>query len=264
MKLKLAIILLLSAAPSTVYCQTPTSVNQTDPAGRKQGHWIKRYLDNSIQYEGFFRDDHPVGEFRRYYRDSVLKSVLKFSNDGREASAVLYYPNGNIASRGKYINQKKEGKWQFFSETIREYMYAEVIYKSDLRNGPAVSYYPDSTIAEKVIYVNDLRNGEWTRYYPSGALLLKSSHVNGKIDGKFETWFENGKPEFTGQYRKDGRDGPWVIYNEDGSVRYRLQYTDGITSDRQMDIDLARELEEREKNHDNVQDPEKKGVLKQQ
>jgi antitoxin component YwqK of YwqJK toxin-antitoxin module len=262
MNLKVIISASLLAVSAIALCQSEPSINQTDSKGRKQGHWIKKNPGQTILYEGNFKDDHPVGEFKRYYADKTLKSELIFSSNSREASAVLYHPNGNIASKGKYVEQKKEGKWQFYSESTKGYLISEDIYSGDLRNGSSIQYYPDSTIAEKMNYVNDKREGEWTRYYPGGFILLKSTFVNGVLDGKFESWFEDGKIECSGQYKNDARDGLWFIYNADGTVRYKLEYTNGITKDRQMDLDAARYLDALEKNKDKIQDPEKAGVLK--
>jgi antitoxin component YwqK of YwqJK toxin-antitoxin module len=262
MKLKILIPALLITISAAAYCQDKPALNQTDSKGKKQGHWIKKYPDETIQYEGYFKDDHPVGEFKRYYEDKTLKSSLNFSITGKEATAILYHPNGYVASKGKYVNQKKEGKWQFFSEFISNWLIAEEMYTSDLRNGLTVRYYPDSTIAEKINYINDIKQGEWTKYYPSGKILLKSSYNNGNIDGKFESWFENGKVEFSGQYKNDARDGQWIIYNEDGSVRYKLLYQDGITHDRQMDIDQARILDEIQNSKNVIEDPDKAGIKK--
>lgn len=262
MNLKIIISASLIAISAIALCQTETSVNQTDPKGRKQGRWIKRYPDQTILYEGYFKDDHPVGEFKRYYEDKTLKSVLHFSSNGKEAAAILYHPNGNIASKGKYVNQKKAGKWQFYSELTKGYLISEDIYSGDLRNGLSVKFYPDSTIAEKINYVNDIRHGEWTRYYPTGSLLLKSNYVNGNIDGKFVTYYEDGKIEYSGQYKNDARDGEWLLYNKDGTVKYKIEYTNGITKDRQMDIDESKYLDSLEKNKDKIQDPEKTDVLK--
>jgi antitoxin component YwqK of YwqJK toxin-antitoxin module len=262
MNLKLVIFVSLIAICSIAMCQSETSVNQTDSMGRKQGRWIKKYPDQTILYEGYFKDDHPVGEFKRYYEDKTLKSVLQFSSNGREADAILYHPNGYIASKGKYVNQKKEGKWQFYSAMIKDYLISEDIYKGDKRNGLSVNFYPDSTVAERVNYVNDVRQGEWTRYYHKGSMLLKSNYLNGRIDGKFETWFEDGKIEYSGQYNNDTRDGLWLIYKADGTIKYRIEYIDGITKDRQMEIDESKFLDSLEKNKDKVQDPEKTGNLK--
>jgi antitoxin component YwqK of YwqJK toxin-antitoxin module len=262
MNLKIIISASLIAISSIALCQIETSINQTDSKGKKQGHWIKKYPDQTILYEGYFKDDHPVGEFKRYYENKTLKSVLQFSSNGKEATAILYHPNGNIASKGKYLNQKKEGKWQFYSEMTKGYLISEDIYSGDLRNGQSVQFYPDSTVSERLRYVNDIRQGEWIRYYPNGSILLKSNYLNGRIDGKFETWSEDGKIENSGQYKNDSRDGLWLIYNADGIVKYRIEYIDGITQDRKMDIDGSRFLDSLEKNKDKVQDPEKTGISK--
>jgi antitoxin component YwqK of YwqJK toxin-antitoxin module len=264
MKLKILIPALLITLSATAYCQAQTELNQTDAKGRKQGHWIKKYPDETIQYEGYFKDDHPVGEFKRYYEDKTLKSDLNFSPGGKEATASLYHPNGYLASKGKYVNQQKEGKWQFYSEFIKNWLIAEETYSADKRNGLTVRYYPDSTISEKINYVNDVKEGEWTRYYPGtgGKLLLKSTYEHGILNGKFETWFESGKVEFSGQYRNDARDGQWIIYNEDGSVKYKLLYENGITKDRQMDIDQAKVLDAIINSKEIVEDPAKTGIKK--
>jgi antitoxin component YwqK of YwqJK toxin-antitoxin module len=262
MKLKLITAITLLTISLLVFSQTEAPVNQTDARGRKQGHWIMRYPDHTVLYDGFFKDDHPVGEFRRFYEDGSIKSMLKFSNDGHEAFATLYYSNGNVASRGKYVNQKKEGKWQFYSESFKDYLISDDTYSNDMLNGVSKRFYPDSTVAEKVNYVNGIKQGEWTKYYPEGSLLLRSNYLNGMIDGKFETWFENGRVQFSGQYKNDSRDGPWIIYNEDGTVKYRIEYTYGTTRDRQMDIDESAALDKMLKNKDNISDPEKTGMPK--
>ena len=39
--------------------------NLTDAAGKKQGQWVKNYPNGKIMYEGTFKDDKPVGLFKR-------------------------------------------------------------------------------------------------------------------------------------------------------------------------------------------------------
>ena len=262
MNLRIVIIASFLAVSAVASCQTEAEINKTDPLGRKQGQWIKKYPNKNVMYDGFFIDDHPVGEFRRYFENRALMSLLIFSSDGKEAIATIYHPNGNISSKGKYINQMKEGEWQFFSEYTKDCLISEEEYTDNLRNGLSLKFYPDSTIAESVTYVNDIRKGEWIQYYPNGAIYLKSNYMNGKINGKFEVWFENGQIEFSGQYKNDNRDGPWYIYKNDGSLRYKLEYHDGVTDDRQKDIDDSDFFELLEKNKGKIADPEKTGVIK--
>ena len=261
MNLKIFISASLLVLSVCATCQTETTLNVTDKQGKKQGHWIKKYPNENIMYNGYFKDDYPEGEMKRYYEDQILKSVLSYSDNGRKALAFIYHPNGNISAKGTYINQKKEGKWQFYSSLKKGCIVSEEYYTDNLKNGLSVKFYADSTIAEKTIYVNDIKQGDWTQYYPSGTKSLKSSYLNGKVNGKFEVWFENGQIEFSGEYKNDSRDGLWVIYKNDGSIKYKLTYESGIThDDRQLAIDESDFLDSLENNKGKIADPEKTGL----
>jgi len=262
MKLKIFIIVSFLGLSSIVTCQSVPDVNKTDQQGRKQGHWIKKDPNGIILYDGIFKDDHPVGEFKRYYENGTLISLLIYSDDGNEAIATIYHPNGYISSKGKFISQKKEGKWQFFSANISEYLISEEYYTLNQRNGISLKFYPDSTLLEKVKYINNVKEGEWLQYYPSGKLWVRSNYLNGKVNGKFEVWFENGQVQFSGQYKNDVRDGLWQIYNNDGVLRYKMEYREGFTKDHQMDIDESDFMDSLELNKGNVPDPEKIGIIR--
>jgi antitoxin component YwqK of YwqJK toxin-antitoxin module len=262
MNIKIIIIASFLIISVSAQSQTEPALNKTDQQGRKQGHWIKKYPDESVLYDGYFKDDHPVGEFKRYFENQSLKSILFYSEDGRKASATFYHPNGNISSKGSYIDQMKDGKWQFFSQFTNGYLISEEYYTRNLKNGPAVKFYPDSTIAEKLTYVNDIKQGAWIQYYPTGAVSLKSNYLNGKVNGKFEVWFEDGTIEYSGQYKDDSRDGLWIIYNNDGTIKYKLEYLAGMTKDRRIDIDESDFLDSLENNKGKIADPEKTGVVK--
>ncbi len=262
MYLRIFLISSFLAISVIAICQNEAGINVTDQQGRKQGHWIKRYPNEAISYDGHFKDDHQVGEFKRYDEDNNLRSLLIYSPDGKEVMATFYHTNGYISSQGKYINQKKEGKWKFFSEYTEGYLISEEYYSEDLRNGISLKFFPDSTIAEKVNYINDLKQGEWIQYYSNGAICLKSNYLNDKIHGKFEVWFENGQIEFSGYYKNNVRDGLWYIYDEDGNQKYKLQYIEGKTNDIQLVIDENKYLDSLENNKDKIADPEKAGIIR--
>jgi len=262
MNIKTITIASLLAISVCATSQIETQINRTDQQGKKQGHWIKKYPGETVMYDGFFKDGHPIGEFKRYFENQSLKSILIYSADGRTANATIYHQNGNTSSKGTYVEQMKEGKWQFFSAITNGYLISEEYYSKNLRNGPSLKFYPDSTIAEKLTYLNNVKQGEWIQYYPSGAVCLKSNYLNGKINGKFEVWYENGAIGFSGQYKNDSKDGLWVIFNEEGTVKYKLEYMEGATKDRRMDIDESDFLDSLENNKGKIADPEKTGVIR--
>jgi antitoxin component YwqK of YwqJK toxin-antitoxin module len=262
MNLKIISAALILALPAIATCQTGPEINKTDKQGMKQGHWMKKYPDGIIQYEGEFKDDHPVGEFKRYYEDSKLKSVLVYSSDGNEAGAAIYHRNGFISSKGKYINQLKEGKWKFYSANVEGYLISEEEYRGNLRNGPSLKYYPDGTVAERLNYLNDKREGEWLQYRMNGNMFLRSFYSGDMLNGKFEVWFENGLIEFSGFYENDSREGTWLLYNQDGNLIYKMDYIDGVTNDRQLEIDFSKYIDNLEKNSEKLTDPEKTGEIR--
>lgn len=236
-------------------------LNQTDKDGKKQGQWIKLDEKGNKEYQGLFADNHPVGEFLRYYPDGKILSVMNFSPDGKNADTKIFYQNGFLASEGKYINQLKEGNWKFFSVTNGS-LIAEENYSKNIKNGMSVKYYPDSTLAEKGVYKNDLKEGEWIQYHENGKLMLKANYKNGELDGKLESWFFSGKPQYQGLYVKNKKEGPWKIYKPDGTLRYEILYNNGITNDKRLDIDATDFMDNLEKNKDKVLDPEKSGVIR--
>jgi antitoxin component YwqK of YwqJK toxin-antitoxin module len=262
MSTKIITIVSLLIFSANAIGQTASDINTTDQQGRKQGHWIKKYPNKNIMYEGNFKDDHPVGEFRRYYEDKTIKSIFIFSSDGKIADATIYHPNGFVSAQGKYINQLKEGKWKFFSYSVNGYLICEEDYSKNIRHGQSLKFFPDSTVAERINFVNDIRQGEWLQYYSTGKTFQKSYYKDGLLNGKIEIWFENGAIELSGFYKNNLREGHWHIYNEDGNLKYEMDYVAGITKDRQMDLDASHLIDSLEKNSGKIVDPEKTGEMR--
>jgi antitoxin component YwqK of YwqJK toxin-antitoxin module len=261
MILKYLLLFSLLLASLSASCQPVESLNKTDNNGSKQGHWIKKYPNGHVQYDGYFKDNQPYGAFKRYYENDTLHSVMIFSKDGKEAFASIYHPNGFIASKGKYINQLKEGKWQFFSSKKNGYLICEEEYKSNTRNGTSLKFYPDSSLAESISYINDIPDGVWMQYFQNKILCLKTTYVNGKLNGSFATYFDNGKPEFIGQYKNDARNGIWKVYNTDGNLKYSIEYVSGVAVNPEKFRKETDYLDALEKNKGKISDPEKTGSL---
>ena len=252
MNFRLYKILFAIIIPIAVAGQPVADINQTDQSGKKQGRWIRNYPNNVVMYDGIFKDDYPEGEFKRFYETGILQSVLIYSNQGTTADAKIHHPNGFIAAEGKYVNQQKEGLWQFYSGVENGYLVNKESYSKNLRNGESLKLYSDGTIAELMNYKNDTASGELIKYYLNGNVSLKTTMIN----GKFEAWFEDGQMQLSGEYKQNRKEGKWLIYEKDGSLRYEINYVNGMTSDRQMDIDIDEYLEMLEQNEVQVSDSE--------
>jgi antitoxin component YwqK of YwqJK toxin-antitoxin module len=257
----LAILMALLLLPGEARSQNPDTLNITDAKGMKQGHWIRRYADSTIMYDGYFKNNRPVGEFRRYSEDGKLKSLMIHKEGSEEVKVTFYHPNEFIAAEGVYINQKKVGKWRLYSQHTNNYLICEEFYKNDLRNGLSTKFYKDGKIAEKISYVDDVKQGEWLQYYVTGKLCIRGNYVDGKLHGAFDVLFANGLPEYIGQYSNDVRDGIWKVYKEDGSLEHEMVYKLGVLNDPELAQKETDFLDQLEKNKGKISDPEITGTI---
>jgi len=243
--LTLALVLLLPVIS--------TAQNATDSNGRKQGPWIKKYPDGTVMYEGTFKDDSPVGLFKRYTVEGTLLSELTYTDGKDEAAAVFYYDDGLKAAEGKYVTRSKEGLWRFWSGTQPHYLICEEYYHQNKRHGQSLKYYPDSTLAEKVTWDYGKRTGEWLQYYPDGSVTLRTEYMDGRLEGPFSYYHPNGKLYYEGRYKDDVRSGDWMIFNEDGSLKKIIVYKDGVPADPKQAETETRFLDDLEKNKGKIE-----------
>jgi antitoxin component YwqK of YwqJK toxin-antitoxin module len=228
------------------------SQNLTDTNGMKQGPWVKKYPNGTVMYEGTFKNNQPVGLFRRFNNEGILISELTYSDRKNEAAAVFYYADGLKAAEGIYLERKKEGLWRFWSATRPSYLICEESYHGDLRHGLSQKFYPDSTLAEKVTWDSGNRTGEWIQYYPDGSISLRAEYLAGKLEGPFSYYHPNGNLQYEGRYKDDVRTGDWMVFNEDGTLKQIITYKDGKPDDPSMADQETKFLDDLEKNKDKI------------
>ncbi len=242
MRIRLIIIFSLLLVSATTLPQ-----NITDANGKKQGPWIKKYPNGKIMYEGTFKDDLPVGLFKRYTQEGVLLSELTYTNGRDEATAIFYYADGVKAAEGKYLARSKEGLWKFWSANQPHYLICEEFYHNDIRHGLSQKFYPDSTLAETVTWDMGNRSGEWLQYYPDGSVCLRAEFMAGKLQGPFSYYHPNGNLQYEGRYKEDHRTGDWMVFKEDGSLKQIISYKDGVPSDPKLADQETKFLDDLEK-----------------
>lgn len=202
------------------------SVNAFDSRGQKTGYWRKcDSLGNKI-YEGHFREGIPVGEFRYFYPGGKLKAVSVYSDNGRRANTVSYFPNGMKMAAGNYLNEKKEGVWQFFSQ-IDGNLLSEEEYKAGAKSGISKTFFLQGGLAGITTWNEGLRDGLWEEYYSDGKLKLRGTFRNNEKEGPFIAFYSSGKILLSGQYANGHQNGKWIYYNENGTISKQEFYEDG-------------------------------------
>lgn len=204
-----------------------TVFNHTDEMGMKQGYWIKKDDQGSLIYRGFFKDNFPIGEFIRYYKDGTVKSRMNYLPDRKTVEVKHYYANGKLAAEGRYYIQKKDGEWRYYS-FYEDFLSYREQYNHGVKEGESIKYYPDGKVAEVLNWENGQKHGKWLQYFPDGGPKLEAHYVKNKLNGPFVVYHLNGKKEIEGIYKNDLRDSVWHTYDLLGNLKATITYTNGI------------------------------------
>ncbi len=113
-----------------------------------------------------------------------------------------YLHTGEIAEKGYYKNNCKEGRWEKYDGG--DLLWKVVEYKRGRIHGTRITYYPNRQVDTWEEYREGYKHGWCKYYYPNGTLRMKRH-------------YEYGAPV-----------GEMTIYNEDGTVHYTLTWTQGV------------------------------------
>jgi antitoxin component YwqK of YwqJK toxin-antitoxin module len=205
----------------------PADTNKVDVNGKKQGYW-KKFVSDTLKYEGTFKDDIPTGEFKYYYPSRALKSVVQYSEKALWAKTVLYYENGKKMAEGDYWNRKKHGPWKYYNES--EILTKEEDFDYGVEDGKWIVYYDNGKPVEIKTYSKGKLQGELIRFYPDSVVSFKGTYANDKLNGTVYHYYLTGKVMISGSYKDDYKDGYWMYFNEVGQAEKRLTYAnDNVT-----------------------------------
>jgi len=228
-------------------------LNQTDANGLRQGTWQKKQANGRLLYEGQFKDDKPIGEWKRYHPGGQLKALIEYHGD--TAYTQLFDVWKNKVAEGAYVNERKEGLWKIFNQNR---LVADETYVGGIKNGVAHRYYDTGEVMEETHWQNGEQNGDYKVFFKNGEPYLQCKMRDNMRDGLFLVYFENGRQEMVASYRNNLRDGDWKYYNREGDLRYTLQYDQGkILNPQVRDSVDNLQMQELEKNKDVLMDPEK-------
>ncbi len=262
--LHIALLLTLSfnnpVATAQIQTKNDTVFNQTGPDGKKQGYWKKTDTKGRIVYRGFFKNGRPVGEFKRYYDDGALKSLLFYHPGNDTVDVTFFYQNGKKAAEGKYYQKKKTGEWKYYSFYEDFLSYVEN-YKNGIKNGPSIKFYASGDTAEILGFVNGRREGKWEQFFQDGTPKLKALYKNDKLEGPFILYYPSGKKQVSGFYKHNSRDGKWEMFDKNGYVSQTILYHNGIAENAdEIDKQQNALLDSLIRNKGRFRDPEKYGI----
>ncbi|MBE0650808.1 MAG: hypothetical protein IH595_08195 [Bacteroidales bacterium] len=224
--MKKAALFILAIVISTSICFAQ-NLNQTDAQGRKQGPWEKTYSNGAVRYKGQFKDNHPYGTFKYFFPSGNVSAISVYTENGTVVHTKTFHLNGKPMAEGKFINQKKDSTWNFYSDVDGK-LVAKENYLNDLKNGKATVYYPSSEkTAEITYYKNGLKDGDWIKYFPDDSVYIHGYYKNDTLEGPYKVYDIYGHIQIEGNYMKGLQNGTWVTYDSTGKVMYKQIFDRG-------------------------------------
>lgn len=200
----------------------PQAPNRIDSNGNKQGAWNK-YDKGVLLYEGNFKNNVPVGEFKYYHANGKLKSITSFIQGVHEVKTLIFHSNEKKASEGIFIDQIKHGEWKYWNEegiliTIENY--------NNGKKSGVWKLFSSSTgiLLEERNFIDDKLHGSVKTFYIDGVLCSVENYINGQRNGIAESYFIDGKLSIKGTFHEGLKIGVWNYNDQNGKLRKVIEY----------------------------------------
>ncbi|MFO7868937.1 MAG: hypothetical protein R6U95_06540 [Bacteroidales bacterium] len=236
-----------------------TLINYEDINQKKQGYWVKKDDDNNKIYEGYFKNDVPIGEFKKYHPNGELKYLMYYdTNDQKLVEVTMYDITGELSAKGTYYDKKKDGKWTYYGSEEQVIMIEH--YNMDTLDGKSVIYWQDENQnpAEVKTWKNGKLDGPWHWFYSDGSTRMNAHYKNGKLDSTFIVYFIDGSIHVKGEYNNDTRNNTWNYYNEEGEQVLHIEYDNGeVVNKDEYEKQQTKYIDKLLEEDISVKDPEK-------
>lgn len=235
--INIAIVLMLLFGTKCMFAQSDT-INQLDNLNRKQGYWIK-YQDNGKPlYEGVFKDNVPVGIFKRYRSDGSVKVEMDYPLLSNQPIKVKFLgTNGKTFAEGFYSDKRRDSSWSYYSEN-GNLRYQES-YSKGVRNGTFKQFYPNGQLMEVATWVKGRLNGKLIQYFSNGLNRSVMNYSMGVINGDTKVYYPNGKIRISGYYADGLKQNEWTYYTQEGDVIDVIIYEKGEPQNKSDMIEQA-------------------------
>jgi antitoxin component YwqK of YwqJK toxin-antitoxin module len=164
--------------------------------------------------------DRRQGYWEEYYFDGQLKSKGKYLDGLKIDEWEYYFNNGELEQKGKYLaGEKFTGLWKWYhpnGELLREEN-----FRKGLEDGFMYEYYDDGTLITKGEFIDGLKEGPW--FYEMGDHREEGEYRSGVRSGIWKYYFDNDKLNFEGNFIDGVADGKHKFYFKSGKL-WREEY----------------------------------------
>lgn len=128
---------------------------------------------------------------------------------------IRYYRTGKIYSRGQFINNELNGKYNTYYESGA--LKSDEMYVNNERHGVCYGFYETDGIKERIEYVKGQYHGSCAKFYTSGQIKCQATYIKDSLHGKYIDYYESGNIHEIRNYINGNYHGEHFIYY-DGSA----------------------------------------------
>lgn len=208
------LILLVFLSPILLFGQPVTryTYHDADKKNLKEIFQVKDTLQNILH-----------GRYISYFLNGNMESKGQFVNNETSGVWEFYYETGNIKMRGILRQNSNYGLWEYFYENGQKSMEGTILDKQ--REGLWKLYYESGDLKETGEYVNNKRNGLWKTYFEDGVLRGEIEYVDDH--GRYTEYYHSGKVMAEGPKAGSRQVGLWRYYSEAGILESEGEFAGG-------------------------------------
>jgi antitoxin component YwqK of YwqJK toxin-antitoxin module len=166
------------------------------------------------------------GRYISYYLNGNVESKGQFVNNETAGVWEFYYETGNKRMRGVLRQNSNYGMWEFFFENGQKSMEGTINGKN--REGEWKIYYESGELKEMGMYEENKRVGLWKTYFEDGAIRGEIEYADD--NGRFTEYYHSGKVMAEGPKNGSKNVGHWRYFAEDGTLESEGEYVNGKKS----------------------------------
>ena len=175
------------------------------------------------------------------YKTTLIdsNSIFYLSELPYSGPVFSLHNNGEIESKGNFINGWFEGLWKFwydngqlraigeFEKTIEKRTYDNGIPKNG-KTGFWVGYHKNGNKKTEGIYKDGLANGVFITWYENGQKEIEGFAINGLQNGHAKSWHKNGEKRDETIFKKGKPNGKYYRWYDNGNIHVQSRFKNGI------------------------------------
>ena len=150
------------------------------------------------------------------------KRNISFYGNGNYKSKdnIEYYLNNKVKYRGSIVNNKYNGKGEFYyNNKLNTIKYNGLWINGDM-NGYGLYYTNENKLLYRGKFKNNVFNGEGIIYFNNGIIEYEGCFLNNKYNNFGELYDRNGNIIYEGNFKNNLYEDRGIIYHKNNKIHY--------------------------------------------